>query len=140
MKVKIIYADPRKMTQELDYRGLSPNEQQIVDGMNRFGLSVVRTKDGNEYHLIDDKEVNFKKLADLLHELFCENNHTDGCGWYYEESAENCWERFDHMKWLKLAKEHYANHEKLEAEITYLEKLKDYKEYLFQTKQRIVKF
>ncbi len=26
-------------------------------------------------------------LADILHELICHWNHTDGCGWFYEDWA-----------------------------------------------------
>lgn len=31
-----------------------------------------------------DKREHLFKLADVLHDVLCHANHTDGCGWYYE--------------------------------------------------------
>lgn len=42
------------------------------------------------------------KLADVLHEIDCHWNHTDGCGWYYES-----WEGVAAGKWRNGTKEGY---------------------------------
>ena len=50
-----------------------------------------------------------KKLATLLHEQFCGFNHTDGCGWYYEEGeGKDPWDGSmygSHTRWAEKAKE-----------------------------------
>ena len=49
-----------------------------------------------------------KKLATLLHEQFCGFNHTDGCGWGYEEDREDPWngDRYtSHVIWAEKAKQ-----------------------------------
>jgi len=42
-----------------------------------------------------------QKLAEELHKELCGWNHTDGCGWYYE----NSWDEWTHEKYLKKAEE-----------------------------------
>jgi len=43
-------------------------------------------------------------LARELHDLVCNQNHTDGCGWYYEISKGiDDWSRSEHQMWLKRA-------------------------------------
>jgi len=58
------------------------------------------------------------RLANALHSLLCNNNHTDGCGWYYEEnwyidqkkpkhpggSINNIWKEPSHSHWMCMAK------------------------------------
>lgn len=53
-------------------------------------------------------------VADLLHSLLCNKDHTydpveyaiedkQKCGWYVEEGIENIWDQCDHAIWLDLA-------------------------------------
>ncbi len=43
-------------------------------------------------------------LADLLHELMCRHNHTDGCGWYYEiQDGHHNWTGSEHKRYLDRA-------------------------------------
>ena len=45
-----------------------------------------------------------RQLARELHDLSCNQNHTDGCGWYYEISKGiDDWSRSEHREWLKRA-------------------------------------
>ena len=39
-----------------------------------------------------------RKIAEKAHGLFCQWNHTDGCGWGYEG---NNWDGHAHQRWLK---------------------------------------
>ena len=51
------------------------------------------------------------KLAELMHDLFCRHNHTDGCSWFYENGGSHParsapWELGDsHKRWLGKARE-----------------------------------
>lgn len=38
-----------------------------------------------------------RPIATLAHELICQFNHTDGCGWLYEKDN---WNASDHKRWL----------------------------------------
>ena len=42
------------------------------------------------------------EMATYLHDRFCVWNHTDGCGWYYENDS---WTGYSHKKWLITAQE-----------------------------------
>ena len=45
-----------------------------------------------------------QQLARELHDLACNANHTDGCGWYYEiHKGIDDWSRSEHREWLKRA-------------------------------------
>ena len=39
------------------------------------------------------------RIATFLHEALCQANHTDGCGWYYNEN----WNEWSRKKYLKMA-------------------------------------
>jgi len=44
------------------------------------------------------------KIADNLHTILCKWNHTDGCGWYYEESnGVDDWKGQTHSRYLEKA-------------------------------------
>lgn len=45
-----------------------------------------------------------KELAKALHKRFCIRDHTEHCAWYYEKSHKNVWSRYEHKKWLIIAK------------------------------------
>lgn len=40
-----------------------------------------------------------KRLASHLHAVLCNDNHTDRCGWHYE----NSWNHTEHHRYLKKA-------------------------------------
>ena len=46
-----------------------------------------------------------KNLADVLHSKFCRWNHTDGCGWFYEQNSDKSWkwDGYAHTEYLKKA-------------------------------------
>ena len=45
-----------------------------------------------------------KDLAALLHDKLCKDNHTDGCGWFYEiRNGVHEWNRDTHAGWLNKA-------------------------------------
>lgn len=44
------------------------------------------------------------RLAIELHELLCNANHADGCGWLYEiDNGIHDWARGDHVRWRSRA-------------------------------------
>lgn len=45
-----------------------------------------------------------KDIAITLHEALCCGNHTDHCGWFYED-----WEGWTHQKYLKIARKILQN-------------------------------
>jgi hypothetical protein len=49
----------------------------------------------------EDKQ---KELAIALHKHFCERDHTEHCGWYYEKGYKNTWDKYEHRKWLDRAR------------------------------------
>jgi len=51
------------------------------------------------------------ELATLLHEALCRWNHTDGCGWYYQDN----WEDSVHQRYLKVAEKILAEGISLEV-------------------------
>ncbi len=53
-----------------------------------------------------------KELANALHDLLCSGtgseNHTDGCGWFYENSTTypgGTWNGYEHKRYLRKAKQ-----------------------------------
>jgi len=59
------------------------------------------------------RQLKVRPVAELAHSLFCGYNHTDGCGWGYEENSKDpeiTWGGWSHQHWLdkveKIAKEH----------------------------------
>lgn len=48
-----------------------------------------------------------RQAATALHEIQCTSNHTDGCGWYYEnESEESTWNiGTTHEKYLRMIRD-----------------------------------
>lgn len=54
----------------------------------------------------DLTETSTHKIARLLHEQFCNSNHMDQCGWYYEtiyHGLAEDWSRPTHARYLKKA-------------------------------------
>lgn len=47
-----------------------------------------------EYDLLSED----KKLAELIHQQTCRYNHTDGCGWFYENWKQSSGTRADYLK------------------------------------------
>ena len=46
-----------------------------------------------------------RQLAIRLHELKCNSNHTNGCGWYYEfDKQQHKWSGYAHTHYLNQAK------------------------------------
>lgn len=46
-----------------------------------------------------------ERLADSLHSMLCNWNHTDGCGWYYETKNKHAdWNGYHHKHWLGKAR------------------------------------
>lgn len=42
-----------------------------------------------------------QKVARLLHEMFCNANHADGCSWFYEVSHDtDDWDKDTHVRYL----------------------------------------
>jgi hypothetical protein len=43
-----------------------------------------------------------KPLAIRAHDLLCQYNHTDGCGWGYEsQGGQHNWQSHAHIRWLE---------------------------------------
>ncbi|AEW47378.1 hypothetical protein BCB4_0149 [Bacillus phage B4] len=63
-----------------------------------------------ELHKLEKEQAEFnalsedKQLAITLHELMCNWNHVDGCGWQYEVSkGVHNWHGYAHKSWLENA-------------------------------------
>lgn len=55
-------------------------------------------------------------IAEMLHRLRCNYNHTDGCGWDYEKdynkgNPSKMWAQSAHLSYLRLAKKLMAHDE-----------------------------
>ena len=54
-----------------------------------------------------------RALAEKMHETFCKYNHTDGCGYYYENDFNgiSLWDRgHEHNSWYQKAKVLYEKY------------------------------
>lgn len=40
-----------------------------------------------------------QQLAELLHEQYCQDNHTDGCDWFYRTWENPIWARQRYLDW-----------------------------------------
>jgi hypothetical protein len=47
------------------------------------------------------EDASLKPLAEQAHNLLCTYNHTDGCGWGYEETSKDKWSCYSHNDWLQ---------------------------------------
>lgn len=54
----------------------------------------------NIYKEIENETDVVKKLAVVLHHIFCSGNHTDWCGWYYDDGS---WSRDSRVEYLEKA-------------------------------------
>ena len=46
-----------------------------------------------------------QRVADYLHDIFCHHNHTDGCGWFYDDGSWTEYSRKEYVsKSIKLLK------------------------------------
>lgn len=46
-----------------------------------------------------------EQLAIFLHDSFCKDNHTDGCGWHYAaRNGKHDWSQSEHVRYLNKAK------------------------------------
>lgn len=63
------------------------------------------------------------KMAEYLHNNFCQWNHMDGCSWNYENGD---WKAFTHASWLEKAKKVivYVTLEELQKVVEELKKVK----------------
>lgn len=41
-----------------------------------------------------------KDIATALHSIICHANHTDGCGWYYDDGS---WKEYSRKRYIELA-------------------------------------
>ncbi|MCC7173403.1 MAG: hypothetical protein IT459_23360 [Planctomycetes bacterium] len=50
------------------------------------------------------RQLPLRAVAKAAHDLLCRWNHTDGCGWGYEEgsdpNSDACWNGWAHKRWL----------------------------------------
>jgi hypothetical protein len=59
------------------------------------------------------------QLAKELHGMLCNQNHTDGCGWYYEvHSKIDDWTGSNHTEYLKKAQKMICHCDKEGMDIT----------------------
>ena len=40
----------------------------------------------------------------MMHKELCSLNHTDGCGWYYEDNHEDTWSSSNHGQYMAMAR------------------------------------
>jgi uncharacterized circularly permuted ATP-grasp superfamily protein len=63
-------------------------------------LKLKEEVDELEKKELDKRTERIKPLVERAHKLMCQYNHTDGCGWSYEDDAKNPWLSSMHARWL----------------------------------------
>lgn len=81
--------------------------------MTKLIISEVERKIAEQKKVLADLEIELKRaktespeksLAKVLHGMLCTQNHTDGCGWFYEFAGkEDKWDGYAHTEYLKKA-------------------------------------
>ncbi len=62
-----------------------------IEALDKAEKEVIAAgKDGRDY-----------ELASFLHERLCTHNHTDGCGWHYDDGS---WTEYSRKKYLTRAR------------------------------------
>ena len=76
-------------------------EQQIKE-LERALVKLKEVENNKRFTPADSFE---KKLAIIIHSQTCTQNHTDGCGWYYEIENKDLhdWNAHSHINYLKVA-------------------------------------
>ena len=73
--------------------------QETINKLNELLEAAINAKS------VQDKLSLPCQLALVMHKKMCRNNHTDGCGWYYEVSQGNHnWSGNEHKLWKDKAK------------------------------------
>ena len=78
---------------------MTDTEKEIQELQKK--LAKLKAKHEKELAIeLAEKYIPLYDLAEKIHSALCPYNHTDGCGWMYEESHDNKWERWAHAKYL----------------------------------------
>lgn len=76
-------------------------ELERVNGLLRKARDRVESL---EQERLAEEEEPLKDIATRMHEVLCQYNHTDGCGWHYEvKDGVHNWTGWAHARWLKKA-------------------------------------
>lgn len=73
--------------------------KRIIERAEMIRDKLVEATQTGRVNLVDRAKV----MAELMHELGCYRNHTDGCPWSYELEAPDPWLKREHVKWLRIA-------------------------------------
>lgn len=90
------------MTEE-DIRNLERVASAASEAARNQWAKVERAKKAAEIEALRP----MRAAAKRAHDILCRYNHTDGCGWGYEEGldAEKTWAASSHYYWLKSIRE-----------------------------------
>lgn len=74
-----------------------------ADRARKHAEELKRAVEAEENRRIQDELVPLRDLANKAHSNLCSYNHSDGCGWGYEEDGKNpqLWDGAEHQRWLK---------------------------------------
>lgn len=92
-------------------------KQQIID------LEKLIAKKQEQEKLSSYLTLEQKTIAEQLHDIICHSNHTDACGWYYDNGS---WNEYSRKRYIDLAKKLLAFHQK-ETILSILSIIKDNK-------------
>lgn len=113
------------------------NEKTIEDLEKQIKIthaslrSLQDEREALQVQLILEKQRHLTDLAEKMHSCFCGYNHTDGCGWGYEEGA-NKWGSWSHSRWL--------NHTENLVKKFGLEKIQGFVDHVIETKREYPDF
>ena len=79
------------------------------DLASKISVLEEQLEDLRRQKMIEDREIAARtpdqNLAIALHETLCNQNHTDGCGWFYEvKNRIHNWNGAAHQAWLGKAR------------------------------------
>lgn len=71
---------------EAEYKRLL-KDSEFLDALRAVGVD--NWEGYSEAYKLLEKDHTLRTLTQELHDLLCRHNHTDGCGWFYEDTDKN---------------------------------------------------
>lgn len=78
-------------------------DRELEDALSRCSR-LRQEKDAHDRSVAAQTLRALRPIAAIAHETLCRWNHTDGCGWGYEEgsnpNSDSAWNGYAHSRWL----------------------------------------
>lgn len=100
----------------------------MIDSINNLKQQIVQlekliAKKQEQEKLASHLTPQQKAIATELHEIMCHSNHTDACGWYYDNGN---WSEYSRTRYIELAQKLLLLYDK-KTILTILSVIKDNK-------------